>query len=382
MSSLKRVFVIVGAGGYPFKISAAGNKFFLMAKALYENGFDVNLVNKSRTVGYNEVVYEDNIKCFFLLGNREKCKFLSRFLDIVFSEIRVMILLKNLAGAKKYLMISYCPMYLLVYYWTLSRLFNYRLVFSLMEDHYNNANKLHSKINAYLFWHVGLLMADGAIPISEYLKSKVIKINGRIPVLKVPVLADFNSIINIVPNKSKNYFLYCGSIGYAEVIEFILKAFEKIEDKSISLFLVLHGKEELIKEYDIITRYDPRIVIYRDLKLTGLLKLYAESKGLLIPLRPNKQDIARFPQKIAEYLSSGRPVITNNVGEIKEYFNKNNAIIASDYSVSAYYEAMQFVLNNPELSDSIGLNGRKLGYKNFHYQSISKEFTNFLLSIR
>lgn len=377
----KPIFVILGAGGYPQKISAAGNKYFLMARALYENGFVVNLINKS---GYSEkvnMITKDYIHCYFL-SRKENQKFLSKLFHNIYYEIRIYRVLKKFNGKEKFLMISFCPIYNLLYYWTISKFLKYKLVFSLMEDHYNHEKKLHNKINAFLFWKFGLLLADAAIPISEYLKTKTIINNKKVPVFKLPVLANFNNVIENGNLKKGDYFLYCGSIGYKDVIDLVVEAYKRIENKKVNLYLVLHGKEKLINEYYKKVSKVQGIIILSEITESELYKLYSKSIGLLIPLRPNKQDIARFPQKIAEYLASGCPVITNNVGEIKHYFtDKINALFADDYSVESYTRAMQFILDNPHLSHRIGINGRQMGYKYFHYQSISQDLSNFILSI-
>ena len=77
--------------------------------------------------------------------------------------------------------------------------------------------------------------------------------------------------------------------------------------------------------------------------------------GLLIPLDPNSlADIARFSQKIAEYVSTSRPIITSNVGEIPYYFkDKENAIIC-EYSAKSYADAMLLLQNDGTLANVLG----------------------------
>ena len=72
------------------------------------------------------------------------------------------------------------------------------------------------------------------------------------------------------------------------------------------------------------------VIFIQQIPYVELIEIYESSLGLLIPLDPNSlADIARFSQKIAEYLSSSRPVITNNVGEIPYYFTDRKDIIIS-----------------------------------------------------
>lgn len=58
-----------------------------------------------------------------------------------------------------------------------------------------------------------------------------------------PILSDFsNTKDNVVP---KDYFLYCGSVEYKRIIDFILSAFEILSKQNIDskLILVLSGNE-------------------------------------------------------------------------------------------------------------------------------------------
>ena len=89
--------------------------------------------------------------------------------------------------------------------------------------------------------------------------------------------------------------------------------------------------------------------------------LYKNATGLLIPLRPNIQDEARFPHKFGEYLISGNPVITTNYGEVKYYFKDMvNALIAEIYDEKAFAEKMYYVITNPSECSIIGQNGKKV----------------------
>ena len=50
---------------------------------------------------------------------------------------------------------------------------------------------------------------------------------------------------------------------------------------------------------------------------------FFNSEALLIPLRNTIQDIARFPNKLSEYVGVSGLIITTDVGEIKDYFINN-----------------------------------------------------------
>lgn len=195
-------------------------------------------------------------------------------------------------------------------------------------------------------------------------------------------MADYNDSRFKTAKAKDKCFLYCGSIGFHEVINLIINSFLKLNCPDVRLNLVLYGDLKKIEELEYSIKDKKMIKVYYGLSKDELYQMYSRSLGLLIPLRPTIQDNARFPQKIAEYLASGSTIITNNVGEIQYYFSNGvDAIFVEDYSVDAFSDAMQFVLDNPDKSKEIGERGRILGYKYFHYESIAKEFSEFILSI-
>lgn len=382
----KPLFVILGAGGYPYKVSAAGNKYFLVSKALYARNFDAQLINKyniSSNVINSEGTLE-GVKYCYLAGSRKRNQAHLKFIGEVIANIKLLFFLRTHSSTyrKKYLVISYSSLFSIIFYWVLAKIYDYRLLFSIMEDPLSLNNKLLNRISALLFWNFGISLADAFLPISTYLENRVRRRNKDVPIFKIPVLADFDHIAFKEINKKQKFFLYCGGIGYSEVIELIIQAFNNLSRGDINLILILHGNGTKISKIKENVNSFLNIKILTNISQHELYSLFCSSIGLLIPLRPCRQDLARFPQKIAEYLASGTPIITNNIGEITFYFTSGvDMLFAKDYSIEAFTEAMRFVLDNPAQAEKVGINGKELGYKYFHYKNISSDFSDFLLNI-
>ena len=207
---------------------------------------------------------------------------------------------------------------------------------------------------------------DGILPISHFLKTKCERFDK--PTLLLPVLGKYDEIPDVPVEKR---FTYCADAGYLLRNQLILYAFKIVSSTrpDIRLVLVLFGTKEDMQE--VRNRVDElhicgKITLLSQISQSELKHLYASSLGLLIPLNPNSmQDVARFSQKIAEYVASGRPIITSEVGEVPYYFeNRKNAIIA-EYTPQAYARAMEYLVANPERATRIGYNGYETGVKNF-----------------
>ena len=215
-------------------------------------------------------------------------------------------------------------------------------------------------------------LSDGILPISEYIINKIR--HFKKPFYKLPILADFNEINNSQNNPKRANFVYCASVYYKRIIIMVLNAYKiYIGAKGkLKLTLILNGptnrindiQEEINKMF--LQKY---VTIKTKLPYDDLLNEYTTAAALIIPLDPEcEQDEARFSQKIAEYLSSKSPIITNNVGEIKYYFN-DDEIIKCQYNEESFAKTFNWIENNMERCNTIGINGYIKGQKEFNYKT-------------
>ena len=140
---------------------------------------------------------------------------------------------------------------------------------------------------------------------------------------------------------------------------------------------------EFIKQYISQNCTHSKVQIYNQIPYDELMSLYKNADGLLIPLQDTIQDKARFSQKIAEYLSTQNPIITNNIGDIKMYFkDRYNAYIAKSYTKEAFAEIMSEIIQNPNEAKEIGKKGYKTGLNNFDNIRVCKDLSNFISTLQ
>lgn len=225
---------------------------------------------------------------------------------------------------------------------------------------------------------------DAALPISELLMTHYRELAPRKPAMKLPIICDFE-LFNL-PKRAieEPYFLYCGSLSYREVIDFILEAYDQLPAQPLrKLKLVVSGgkKSEYEQFHKDLQQYKKaaHIEVYANIPYDQLVDLYLHAAALLIPLRPTLQDAARFPHKIGEYLAAGNPIVTTKHGEIVHYFkNEETALIAEHYDVSEFAERMRFVIDHPEKARLIGKKGREMGLREFDYVQYGPRLISFL----
>ncbi|MGZ4856937.1 MAG: glycosyltransferase, partial [Methanobacteriaceae archaeon] len=288
--------------------------------------------------------------------------------------------------------ILYTPNFLeLIYYRTLSKLFGFKLIIQYVEFRSAIDYRLKSiyKFNDWLFDNYFYIFCDGVIAISEFLKEHVNSRSKHTPVLKLPVVSDFGSFSTSSGIKGTDYLMYCGTIAYHEVIEFIINIFTLLKDTKKcpeQLVMVISGQWEpgwtKLNNILELNNYKKDIIVKSNIKYEELISLYSGAEILLIPLRNNIQDVARFPHKIGEYSASKRPILSNNVGELKYYFKDNeSALLVEEYTVKAFVEKLTAVLDSKDLLNKFGEAGYQVGIKYFDYKAQADELKRFILRL-
>jgi glycosyltransferase involved in cell wall biosynthesis len=279
----------------------------------------------------------------------------------------------------------------LVYYTIVSKLLGFKLAFQYVE--YRSAfedSPFMLRTNDRLFDRYCSKFGDGVIVISEYLRNKIREHNPAKPMVKIPVLCDFKEFDKVqAAQPGYNYFLYCGTTEYLPVVSFVIELFERVKDKGLykgklMCIIGVNGAEAGRKLEALIaaSKYSSDIVLHKSLPYAQIIPLYKAADLLLIPLRKTIQDIARFPHKIGEYTASQRPFISTAAGELNYYFkNGESAILANEYTVDAYFEALEKVLQQPGLLDTIGYKGYQTGMEHFHYQADVEPLKQFIQNL-
>ena len=265
-------------------------------------------------------------------------------------------------------------------------LFSFPIALNLVEmaSSLERRSSFFLRIHNWLMENWLLKLFDGAMPISDTLLEFYSKIAPSKPNMKVPIVCDYDKFAKVERNPTEPYFLYCASISFLTVAEFVLKAFQIMENKDkIKLYLLIGVREKKqIKslQVEIDKRFpEGNVQLFSNVPYQQLMQLFTNAEALLIPLRHTVEDSARFPHKIGEYLATGNPVITTNVGEINTYFEDGvTALICEKYCVKEYAKKMDYVLDNNDHANKIGLQGKELGEKNFYFRTYGPSIKQFL----
>jgi glycosyltransferase involved in cell wall biosynthesis len=136
-------------------------------------------------------------------------------------------------------------------------------------------------------------------------------------------------------------------------------------------------KEYLIKVAEK-ANYAESCIFMRDLSSDELMAQYRAASLLIAPLSNDDGSLARFPSKLADYLLSGRPVVTSRYGEAGYLLRHlKTAYLAESHSVEGYSQAITTALADPS-SVSVGERGRDLALEQLSYEHHGKVISDFL----
>lgn len=233
------------------------------------------------------------------------------------------------------------------------------------------------------FWGV-----KGVIVISSFLREwaeqEKKRMNSHFRILELPILVDVDEQQPMNFDPENPYVLFAGSPSYDQTIQFILSAMTTVWKIHPECRLVITGCKpgepvsESINKMVREQRLEGRIELAGYLSRSDLLLRYSRAIALVIPLFDDIRSRARFPTKIGEYLASGRPIVTTNVGEVARYFvDRENAYVCAPGNPNSYGRKIIEVLNNSEESIRVGVEGRQTAEKHFHYSIHTRRLANF-----
>lgn len=237
------------------------------------------------------------------------------------------------------------------------------------------------------------IISSGIIVISKRI-SEHLKLTGieEAKIIGLPILVDCDrftqhSLASVPLLLGKLYFLNSGALDEKEGLEFILEAFAQVARNHDQTFLAFTGTpNDQRKRY--IVDYAKRLKIEQKLIFTGFVSIdqlswaYQNAIALLCCRTNTLFANYGFPTKLGEYLSSGKPVITTNVGDIHLYLkDRQSAFIALSENSESIMKSMEAILSDPILATRVGREGQKVAKEQFYYGNYVQPLDNFICTI-
>jgi len=376
--------LFVGLAGVPYRGRACDARLTFIAQIVGANS-SVTILNRYSSLKSKriEVLQDNDIQIEEIIKPRRTNDFMTKvlFLLSIFKEPYTLYKLNK----KEHIDIIHIyteHFFDFILYWMVSKVMGSKTIFEYVE--YRSAfsvKGIFHRVEYHLYDRYAAKFCDGVIAISEFLKDAAVKVNPQIKFFKIPPICDFEYFDTIQPKAfHKCTLVYCGSISYQEVVEFIINAYNRVGiSEKCDLVLILSGNEDAIEQMRLMCNDNIKIV--SKLPYEELISYYKGATALLIPLMDKTSEIARFPNKIAEYLASRGIIVTTNIGEIPYYFQDGeNAVVANSCDVESFSEKMKTIIDEVDVTTVKG-NAYKTGKKFFSVDSYTDKYYKFASSL-
>jgi glycosyltransferase involved in cell wall biosynthesis len=239
-----------------------------------------------------------------------------------------------------------------------------------------------ARLTAQVFCKLVAPASDGVIVISRFIAQRFLDSGVRADrIVRVPALVSSVTDATAVDVPDAR-LVFAGTGAYREIIEFVLDLCGELKRRGRGFTCdILLGLTREIDGPEIARSLSER-GLGEHVQLVGYLtredyeQTLASAAALLIPLPELDSSRARFPNKMIEYLLTGRPVVSNAIGEVAAYFSDRiNAVVCRRFDVLEFADGIEWILDHREDADRCGRQGRELALEHFLPQRYSRELS-------
>ncbi|WP_420317124.1 glycosyltransferase family 4 protein [Ekhidna sp.] len=208
--------------------------------------------------------------------------------------------------------------------------------------------------------------ADKVIALSPAIRNYIEKVSPNTKVYVIPNMADctfFEAEYSVGDFSEHNKFqiTYCGAIGKANQLEFLINAAEqsKAADLPVHFNIIGYGSE--LKRLKNVAKRLKNVSFYPHSSKKCVKNLLDKSDAVYVSFKDVKVLGTGSPNKFFDSLAAGKLTIINFDGWIRNLITKNKCGFHHDpHSKSGFVRKLKVFLESPELLAKYQRNGRKL----------------------
>jgi glycosyltransferase involved in cell wall biosynthesis/peptidoglycan/xylan/chitin deacetylase (PgdA/CDA1 family) len=394
-SQLARYQVICVCGGYGFPLgSASASRITVVGKALQEAGIRFLLlhcgpspvvINTQRSGVYEGIPFE-----YTASVRRPKNK-IARLLVYMWAAAGLAVRLARLGPARHntvvYLYVMDGPLCLYTGY--LCRWLGLPVVQEFCE--WIPGDLDCSPFTRWLYNKLIFNLATGALVISKIIEERVrkqcVEANPHLLVHRIPAIVDTKRFTTRLPvpdssSLPSSTFVYCGT--WINDIFFLIRALALVRRGGYECKLRIIGSCAEQSGQSILNYATENGLSPQDIVLSGcvdqrtLATSYQSAAGLLMPLWNDDRSLSRLPNKLGEYLASGRPVVAGKIGDLTGFLVDNvNAYLGEPGDESEVAHRMIAILRDPDRAQAVGGAGQQACVAHLDYRPHARGLAQF-----
>ena len=179
--------------------------------------------------------------------------------------------------------------------------------------------------------------------------------------------------------RNKQVVLYLSRIVRYKGLDYLIKAFSKLENEKKDVFLIIAGNGPFKHEIkNLISELKMRNYLFIDRRISNDEKgyLYFKSDVFVLPSTFQDYDADCWGLVLNEAMSYGKPVIsTDATGSAQDLIKQGiNGYMVKQKNVEELYNALNIILSDKELKEKMGRESKEIIENDFTYEKMSQGF--------
>ncbi len=387
---------------FPPETGAPQNRLFELALRLQKHGVEVRVLTAMPNYpqmrvydGYRRKIFKtenvDGIKTYrsWIYSSSSK-KIIPRLLNYFSFVISSLISGLFVLRRSDYLLVESPPLFLGISAYLLSRMKRTKLIFNVSDLWPESAEKLGIITSRSLLspaYRLEAFCYRKASLITGQTQGICSSIRARFPEKDVywlpngvdadiynPEIVD-KSLREALGFRADDFvLLYAGILGYAQGLQLIIDAAEKLaEYEQIKFVLLGQGPEKDSLLESVRTKGLKNVFFPESVQRTKMPAVVSQADATIIPLKKLELFTGAIPSKIFESLSMQKPIILGVDGEARRLFieEANAGLFFEPENLEELCRAVLFMYDNPGKRIGMGKNGRKYVKENFNRNDIA-----------
>ncbi len=179
----------------------------------------------------------------------------------------------------------------------------------------------------------------------------------------------------------ENLIVYAGGLKPWADIDLLIRAMPHVISEMPNTLLAVVGEGEWKNELSKLCRrlnVSDKVIFVGGVPHAEVPDYLAATDVLALPLRNNMFNRARFPNRIAEYMAAGKPIVTNKVGVASDIFKDGyNAVVVNSEAPEEFAHGILEMLANEEKAEKMGKRAKEYAYRNLTWDKIASKVEEF-----
>ncbi|RZB29735.1 MAG: hypothetical protein SRB1_02015 [Desulfobacteraceae bacterium Eth-SRB1] len=225
---------------------------------------------------------------------------------------------------------------------------------------------------------------DRLFVVSKYLEDKYRNMHSKLSIIRAtPSFVDlpaFDSCSNrklldfltqeqkrIIENDKLN-IVFCGSYIFHNGINFFLESASELKEKHTFqiIFIIFKGHIKLLYQKIDKLALNKHFLLIENVMSDNIPAIYKKSDILVLPEMGIEVANAGFPGKVAEYLASGKAIISTDFSNLTDYLQHDyNAMMSDSGDKETYISNLNYLLEDSSLRERIGKTARNTAETHF-----------------